>query len=170
MGDRRQVPTRAPAQPAAPSSQMSVNKTVVAMIRLRVQAGKASPSPPVGPALGQHGLNIMDFCKDFNAKTTNVNANVTIPVKIEAYKDRTFSWEMTTPPVSHLLKDMMGLKKGSSNPSKEFVGEITPLQLLAVAQMKHKDPSSAHCPIEGIYDSVVGTAKSMGLKVKAEIE
>merc|ERR1712028_262920 len=161
--------TNTPQHSQAPT-KMSGKKTVVAMIRLRVQAGKASPSPPVGPALGQHGLNIMDFCKDFNAKTTNVNANVTIPVKIEAYKDRTFSWEMTTPPVSHLLKDMMGLKKGSSNPSKELVGEITPLQLLAVAQMKHKDPSPAHCPIEGVYDSVVGTAKSMGLKVKAEIE
>ena len=148
---------------------MSVNKTVVAMIRLRVQAGKASPSPPVGPALGQHGLNIMEFCKDFNAKTTNINANVTIPVKIEAFKDRTFNWTMSTPPVSHLLKDMAGITKGSSNPSKEFVGEVTPQQILAVATLKHNDPSSRHVPLDAVYDSVVGTAKSMGLQVTKEI-
>merc|ERR1711865_672065 len=136
MGDRRQVPTRAPAQPAAPSSQMSVNKTVVAMIRLRVQAGKASPSPPVGPALGQHGLNIMEFCKDFNAKTANVRADVVLPVKIQAFKDRTFTWSMSSPPTSNLLKDMAGIKKGASDPSKETVAHLTPKQILAIATMK----------------------------------
>merc|ERR1712194_464619 len=79
-------------------------KPVAAMIRLQVKAGKASPSPPVGPALGQHGLNIMEFCKDFNAKTANVRADVVLPVKIQAFKDRTFTWSMSSPPTSNLLK------------------------------------------------------------------
>merc|ERR1711865_1236626 len=158
----RHLHEHAATQHSQAPTKMSGKKTVVAMIRLRVQAGKASPSPPVGPALGQHGLNIMEFCKD-------INANVTIPVKIEAFKDRTFNWTMSTPPVSHLLKDMAGITKGSSNPSKEFVGEVTPQQILAVATLKHNDPSSRHVPLDAVYDSVVGTAKSMGLQVTKEI-
>merc|ERR1712031_51269 len=107
----------------------------------------------------------MDFCKDFNAKTSNFNANVTVPVKISAFKDRTFAWTMAMPPVSHLLKDMAGIEKGSSNPSKVFVGEVTPQQVLAIAQLKQRDEANSHLPIEALYDTVCGTAKSMGLRV-----
>merc|ERR1712072_209345 len=110
---------KAPAPCSSPTARLLMAaKQVAAMIRLQVKAGKASPSPPVGPALGQHGLNIMEFCKDFNAKTANVRDTVTVPVKIAAYKDRTFTWSMSSPPTSHLLKEMAGITKGSSNPSK----------------------------------------------------
>lgn len=137
-------------------------KKVQGLIKLQVQAGKANPSPPIGPALGQHGVNIMEFCKAFNAKTQSMEGP--IPVEITVYADRSFTFEMKTPPASFLLKKALKLKSGSSNPSKEFVGTVTRDQLEEIAKIKEPDLTAAD--VDAAVRTIAGSARSMGMKVE----
>ena len=137
-------------------------KKVQAYIKLQIPAGKANPSPPVGPALGQHGLNIMDFCKQFNAKTQKAGDTV-VPVIITVYQDRSFSFVTKTPPVSVLLKKAMNLKSGSKMPQKDKVGKVSPAQIEEIAKIKLPDLNCLD--LESAKAQVRGTAVSMGLEI-----
>jgi large subunit ribosomal protein L11 len=142
-------------------------KKVAGYIKLQVPAGKANPSPPIGPALGQRGLNIMEFCKAFNAQTQGMEPGMPIPVIITAYQDRTFSFITKTPPVSYYLKKYSGVEKGSSTPGKgDTVGKITWDQLREIAKLKMKD-LNAH-DVEAACAMLRGSALAMGLKVIGE--
>ena len=144
-------------------------KKIVGFIKLQLPAGKANPSPPVGPALGQHGVNIMAFCKDFNARTQG-QGDMIIPVLITVYADRSFSFIMKTPPASVLIKKAAGLstaKKpgtGSKEPNKIKVGSITEAQLREIAELKLKDLNTTN--VESAMRSIAGTARSMGVRVQ----
>jgi len=137
-------------------------KKVLALIKLQVPAGKANPSPPVGPALGQHGLNIMQFCKEFNARTQG-QGDVIIPVVITAFADRSFTFITKTPPASVLLLKAARLDKGSGEPNKEKVGKVTMAQVEEIAQTKMPDLNAAS--LEAAARTIAGTARSMGLEV-----
>ncbi len=137
-------------------------KKVIGEIKLQIPAGQANPSPPVGPALGQRGVNIMEFCKAFNAATQN-QPGMIIPVIITVYADRTFSFMTKTPPAAVLLKKAAGLDKGAAEPGKETKGEVTRAQVQEIAQLKMPDLTSAS--IEAAVKTVEGTARSLGLKV-----
>lgn len=137
-------------------------KKVTGMIKLQIPAGKANPAPPVGPALGQHGVNIMEFCKQFNARTQKDADNV-IPVIITVYQDRSFTFITKTPPVSNLIKKALKLESGSKMPQKDKVGKIKPDQIKAIATMKIPDLNCLK--VESAMSQVAGTAKSMGLEV-----
>ena len=139
-------------------------KKVEAYIKLQVAAGAANPSPPVGPALGQHGVNIMEFCKAFNAKTESVEKGLPIPVVISVYNDRSFTFETKTPPAAVLLKKAAGVKSGSGRPNTEKVGTVTDAQLQEIAETKAADMTGAD--IEAMKRSIAGTARSMGLVVE----
>ena len=136
-------------------------KKVQAYIKLQVAAGKANPSPPVGPALGQHGVNIMEFCKAFNAQTQDVEAGLPIPVVITVYSDRSFTFVTKTPPAAVLLKKTLGLKSGSAEPNKNKVGKITREQLEEIAKMKEPDLTAAD--MDAAVRTIAGTARSMGI-------
>ena len=138
-------------------------KEVSAQIKLQIPAGKANPAPPVGPSLGQHGVNIMEFCKQFNAKTQKDGDSI-IPVIITVYKDRTFSFIMKTPPASDLLKKAAGIIKGSGEPQKDKVGKITRQQLDEIARKKMADLNAAD--VEGATKIIEGTARSMGVVIQ----
>ena len=138
-------------------------KKVIGFIKLQIPAGKANPAPPVGPALGQHGVNIMEFCKAFNAKTQDKMGDV-IPVEITVYADRSFTFVTKTPPAARLILKSLGLKKGSSEPNKDKVGTISRSQLEEIAKIKYEDLNASS--IEKAIDMVAGTAKSMGIIVK----
>ena len=138
-------------------------KEVMGQIKLQIPAGQATPSPPVGPALGQHGVNIMEFCKAFNAKTQGQEGSI-IPVIIDVYKDRSFSFITKSSPASALLKQAAGIAKGSSNPSKESVGTVTQEQVREIAKVKMEDLNAED--IEAAMRIIAGSAKSMGLKVE----
>lgn len=138
-------------------------KKVLALIKLQIEAGKANPSPPVGPALGQHGVNIMDFCKAFNAKTQK-EAGMIIPVVITVYQDRSFSFITKTPPASTLILKAAGIAKGSGEPNKTKVATITKKQIEDIARLKTPDLSAA--TIEAAMRTIEGTARSMGVKVE----
>ena len=140
-----------------------MSKKVAGYIKLQIQAGQANPSPPVGPALGQHGVNIMEFCKAFNAKTQDKMGDV-IPVEITVYADRSFTFVTKTPPAARLILKSLGLKKGSSEPNKDKVGTISRSQLEEIAKIKYEDLNASS--IETAIDMVAGTAKSMGIIVK----
>ena len=138
-------------------------KEVTGFIKLQVPVGKANPAPPIGPALGQKGLNIMDFCKEFNAQKFDFAPGTPIPVTITAYKDRSFTFTTKKPPVSWLIKDEIKLKKGSSNPGKDTAGKITKAQILSVVKKKMGDMNTtdeAAC-----YNMIAGSALAMGLEV-----
>ena len=137
-------------------------KKVTAIIKLQVPAGKANPSPPVGPALGQHGLNIMQFCKEFNSRTQG--QELLIPVVITAYADRSFTFVTKTPPASVLLKKAAKLEKGSGEPNKTKVGQISRKQLEEIAELKMPDLNTTD--LEAAVRSIAGTARSMGLEVR----
>ncbi len=137
-------------------------KKVVGQIKLQVPAGQANPSPPVGPALGQHGLNIMEFCKSFNARTQK-QAGLIIPVVITVFHDRTFTFITKTPPASILLKKAAGIDKGAHNPGKEKVGKVTRAQVKEIAESKMKDLNAFN--IDSAVRIVEGTARSMGMEV-----
>lgn len=137
-------------------------KKVTGQIKLQIPAGKANPAPPVGPALGQHGVNIMDFCKQFNAKTQQLGDTI-IPVIITVYQDRSFSFITKTPPTSVLIKQAMKLKSGSKMPQKDKVGTITIEQCTEIANTKLPDLNCTG--VDSAVSQVVGTAKSMGLNV-----
>ena len=138
-------------------------KEISAQIKLQIPAGKANPAPPVGPSLGQHGVNIMEFCKQFNAKTQKDGDSI-IPVIITVYKDRTFSFIMKTPPASDLLKKAAGIIKGSGVPQKAKVGKITRQQLNEIARKKMADLNAAD--VEGAAKIIEGTARSMGVVIQ----
>ena len=139
-------------------------KKVTAQIKLQVPAGKANPAPPIGPALGQHGVNIMEFCKAFNARTANMDPDMIIPVVITVYSDRSFTFETKTPPVADLLKKAAGIQKGSSKPNREKVGKITRAQLEEIARLKLPDLNTTS--LESAIRTVEGTAKNMGLIIE----
>ncbi|MBI4775540.1 MAG: 50S ribosomal protein L11 [Deltaproteobacteria bacterium] len=137
-------------------------KKVIANIKLQVPGGQANPSPPIGPALGQHGVNIMDFCKAFNARTKNQEGVIT-PVVITVYADRSFTFITKTPPVSILLKQAAGVAKGSPEPNRERVGKVTIAQVEEIAKQKMPDLNAVN--LEGAVRIVKGTARSMGIEV-----
>ncbi|EAS62750.1 MULTISPECIES: 50S ribosomal protein L11 [Photobacterium] len=139
-------------------------KKVEAYIKLQVAAGMANPSPPVGPALGQHGVNIMEFCKAFNAKTDSVEKGLPTPVVITVYSDRSFTFVTKTPPAAVLLLKAAGLKSGSGRPNTEKVGTVTDAQIQEIAETKAADMTGAD--IEAMKRSIAGTARSMGLVVE----
>ena len=138
-------------------------KQATSLIKLQIPAGQATPSPPVGPALGQHGVNIMDFCKAFNAETKGKEGMI-IPVIISVYKDKTFSFITKSPPASILLKQAASIAKGSSNPSREFVGAVNAEQIREIARTKMEDLNAN--TIEQAARIIEGSAKSMGIKVE----
>ena len=138
-------------------------KKIVGLIKLQVPAGAANPSPPIGPALGQRGLNIMEFCKTFNAETQNLEKGMPIPVVITAYADRSFTFVTKTPPASYFLKKAAGLDKGSQTPGKGTVGKVTVAQLREIAETKMED-LNAHT-LDSAVAMMRGSARSMGLEV-----
>ncbi|GEN25036.1 50S ribosomal protein L11 [Halomonas cupida] len=139
-------------------------KKVQAYIKLQVAAGKANPSPPVGPALGQHGVNIMEFCKAFNAETQNIEPGLPTPVVITVYSDRSFTFVTKTPPAAVLLKKAAGIKSGSGEPNKKKVGTVTREQLEEIARTKEPDLTAAD--LDAAVRTIAGSARSMGLNVE----
>ena len=137
-------------------------KKVVAVVKLQIQAGKATPAPPVGPALGQHGVNIMQFCKEYNARTQG-DVGMVIPVEITIYADRSFSFVTKTPPAKDLLLKAAGVNKGSAQPNTVKVGRVTRQQVREIAETKMKDLNAVD--IEGAMRMIEGTARSMGITV-----
>jgi len=142
-------------------------KKVEAYIKLQVPAGQANPSPPVGPALGQHGVNIMEFCKAFNAKTGEFEQGMPIPVVISVYSDRSFTFITKTPPASVLLKKAAGLQKGSGRPNTEKVGTVTRAQLEEIA--KTKEPDLTASTMDAAVRTIAGTAHRMGLETEGVV-
>ena len=139
-------------------------KKIVGFLKLQVPAGKANPSPPIGPALGQRGLNIMEFCKAFNAQTQGVEPGLPLPVVITAFADKSFTFIIKTPPATVLIKKAVKLDKGSSNPLKAKVGKITRAQLEEIAQTKLKDMNAAS--LDAAVRTLAGSARSMGVTVE----
>ena len=142
------------------------NKKVEIVVRLQIPAGQANPSPPVGPALGQVGLNIMEFCNAFNAKTADAEPGILIPVVIDVYRNKTFTFITKTPPASTLLKKAAGIAKGSGEPNTEKVGKINQKQLEEIAQIKAPDLNAIE--VEAAMKIIAGTARSMGLEVEGQ--
>lgn len=138
-------------------------KKVQAFVKLQVKAGEANPSPPVGPALGQHGVNIMEFCKQFNAQTQKVEKGLPLPVIITVYSDRSFTFIIKTPPASVLVRKALGLEKGSQRPNTQKVGKITRQQLEDIAKLKEPDLTAAS--LDAAVRTIAGTARSMGVDV-----
>lgn len=141
---------------------MAKKKEITAQIRLQIPAGKANPAPPVGPALGPHGINIMEFCKAFNTQTQSLGDTI-IPVVLTVYSDRTFTFVTKTPPASELLKKAAGIIKGSSTPNKEKVGKVTSTQIKEIAQKKLPDLNAYS--IDEAVKIIKGTARSMGIEI-----
>jgi len=141
-----------------------MEKKIAAYIKLQVKAGEANPSPPIGPALGQRGVNIMEFCKAFNAKTADVEKGLPLPVVITVYSDKSFTFITKTPPATVLIKKAIGLKSGSSNPNTKKVGTITREQLEEIAKIKMEDLNAAD--IEAAVKTIAGSARSIGLNVE----
>ena len=147
-------------------------KKVIGQLKLQIKAGQANPSPPVGPALGQRGINIMAFCKEFNARTQEMEQGAPTPVVITYYQDKSFTFETKTPPASFLLKKAAGLKpvgkrnraKGSTKPGREVAGSVTVAQIREIAEAKMKDLNAVD--IEGAMQIILGSAKSIGIEVK----
>ncbi len=142
-----------------------MSKEVVASIKLQIVAGQASPAPPVGPALGQHNVNIMDFVRQFNEKTSKMEEGTIIPVIITVFKDRSFTFVLKSPPASYLLKKAAGIAKGSGAPNKEKVGKVTEKQIEEIAKIKMPDLNAYD--LEAAKRIIKGTAKNMGLEVES---
>jgi len=138
-------------------------KPIKAIVKLQIPAGKANPAPPIGPALGQHGLNIAEFCQKFNEATKDKGGDI-IPVEITIFQDRTFEFKLKTPPVAFLLKKAAGIEKGSGEPSKNKVGKVTRKQIDEIAKIKMKDLNTNN--IEKLRKVIEGTAKSMGITIE----
>ena len=138
-------------------------KKVIGQVKLQLQAGKATPAPPVGPALGQHGVNIMEFCKQFNAKTAD-QPGMIIPAVITVYADRSFSFELKTPPASVLLKKAAGVESGSGIPNKNTVGQVPLAKVREIAELKKQDLNAYD--IEAAMRMIAGTARSMGIEIQ----
>ena len=140
-------------------------KKITGIVKLQIPAGQANPAPPVGPALGQQGVNIMEFCKQFNAQTQNLEKGLPIPVVITVYSDRSFTFIMKTPPASVLIRKSIGIEKGSGTPNTAKVGKITRKQLEEIAKTKTPDLTAAD--LEASVRTIAGTARSMGVDVEA---
>jgi len=138
-------------------------KKIKAVVKLQISAGKATPAPPVGPALGQHGINIMQFCKDYNERTAG-QAGLVIPVEITIYDDRSFTFVTKTPPVPDLLRRALNIEKGSAKPNREKVGVLTRAKLREIAEMKMKDTNAQD--VVAVEKMIEGTARSMGIEIK----
>lgn len=139
-------------------------KKVDGYIKLQVAAGKANPSPPVGPALGQHGVNIMEFCKAFNAQTQSLEAGMPVPVTITVYSDKSFTFDLKSPPASFLLKKAAGVAKGSGTPNTAKVGKVTRAQLEEIVEMKKADLTASD--LDAAVRTIAGSARAMGLDVE----
>ena len=139
-------------------------KKVIGQLKLQVKAGQANPSPPVGPALGQRGINIMEFCKQFNAKTADMEPGAPCPTVITYYQDKSFTMDIRTPPASHYLKKAAKLSSGSKQPGKQTAGTVTVAQVREIAEAKMKDLNAND--IEGAMQIILGSARSMGIEVK----
>ena len=139
-------------------------KKVEALIKLQDAAGMANPSPPVGPALGQHGVNIMEFCKAFNARTESIEKGAPVPVVISVYGDRSFTFDMKTPPAAYLLKKAAGIKSGSGRPNTDKVGTVTRAQLEEIVETKRTDLTAAD--MDAAVRTIAGSARAMGLNVE----
>jgi large subunit ribosomal protein L11 len=139
-----------------------VAKKVKSVIKLQIQAGKANPAPPIGPALASHGVNIMAFCKDYNARTSN-RAGEVVPAEITVYQDSSFTFILKSPPAAELLKKAAGIEKGSGVPNREKVGRVTRAQVKEIAELKMKDLNAVD--LEGAMRQIEGTARNMGLNV-----
>src|SRR6187200_3442363 len=139
-------------------------KKITGYVKLQVPAGKANPAPPIGPALGQHGVNIMEFCKAFNAKTAQMDPDLKIPVVITVYADRSFTFETKTPPAADLLRKASGIAKGSGKPNREKVGSISRAKIEEIAKLKMVDLNTSD--LASAMKTIEGTAKSMGLTVE----
>ena len=150
-------------RPLVPQKEKKMAKKVVGKIKLQIEAGKANPSPPVGPALGQHGVNIMDFCKQFNAKTQD-KAGYIIPVVIDVYEDKSFTFIIKSPPAPVLIKKALNISKGSSAPNKDKVAEITRAQLEEIAKIKMDDLNAT--TMEAAVKMIAGSCRAMGVTVK----
>lgn len=137
-------------------------KKVKAVVKLQIPAGKANPAPPIGPALAQHGINLMGFCKEYNAKTSHMAGNI-IPAEVTIYQDSSFTFLLKTPPTADLLRKAAGVPKGSSEPNRDKVGRVTAQQLREIAESKMKDLNAND--IEGAERMIVGTARSMGILI-----
>ena len=142
---------------------MAAKKEISGFIKLQIKGGQANPAPPVGPALGQRGVNIMEFCKAFNAETENLEKNMPIPVIITVYVDKSFSFVTKTPPVSYFLKKAAGKEKASSEPGRDVIGSVNSKQVREIAENKMKDLNAS--TIDGAIEMVKGSARSMGLEV-----
>ena len=138
-------------------------KKIEGYINLQVKAGQANPAPPIGPALGQRGVNIMEFCKSFNAKTKDMEQGIPIPVKITVFSDRSFTFEMKTPPASHFLKKAAGIESGSKETGRAVAGSVTMTQVRDIAKLKMKDLNTDD--IEAAARIIAGSARSMGIRV-----
>jgi large subunit ribosomal protein L11 len=141
-----------------------VAKKIDTYIKLQVPAGQANPSPPVGPALGQHGINIMDFCKSFNAQTQSIEPNLPVPVVITVYSDKSFTFVTKTTPAAHLLKKAAGIKSGSGTPNTDKVGKVTRNQLEEI--VKSKEPDLTASDMDAAVRTIAGTARSMGIETE----
>ena len=139
-------------------------KKIVGFIKLQVPAGKANPSPPIGPALGQRGLNIMEFCKAFNAQTQGIEPGTPIPVEITAFADKSFTFRMKTPPATYLIKKAAGIQKGSAKPHTDKVGKLTRKQAEEIATLKMADLTASN--MDAAVRTVAGSARSMGITVE----
>lgn len=139
-------------------------KKIEGFIKLQIPAGKANPAPPIGPALGQHGVNIMEFCKAFNAKTQDGDPDLKVPVVITVYADRSFTFETKTPPAADLIRKAAGIPKGSGEPNREKVGSISRAKLEEIAKTKMPDLNTTN--LESATRTIEGTARSMGLKIE----
>jgi large subunit ribosomal protein L11 len=142
-------------------------KKIQAYVKLQVKAGEANPAPPIGPALGQQGVNIMEFCKAFNAHTQNVEKGMPMPVVITVYTDRSFTFIIKTPPASFLIMKAAGIEKGSSIPNKNKVGKLTRKQLAEIATTKMPDLTAAD--LEAAMRTIAGTARNMGIEIEGEV-
>jgi large subunit ribosomal protein L11 len=142
-------------------------KKIVGFIKLQIPAGKANPSPPIGPALGQRGLNIMEFCKAFNAQTQGIEPGLVLPVVITAFADKSFTFQLKSPPASVLIKKALKLDKGSQRPNSQKVGKLTRAQLEEIAKIKIKDMTGAD--LDAVVRTVAGTARSMGVTVEGVV-
>ncbi len=138
-------------------------KKIKAIVKLQIPAGKANPAPPIGPALAQHGINLMGFCKDYNAKTSHLMGNI-IPAEITIFQDSTYRFELKTPPTADLLRKAAGVNRGSAEPNRDKVGTINQSQLREIAETKMKDLNANN--IEGAERMIAGTARSMGISIK----
>jgi large subunit ribosomal protein L11 len=139
-------------------------KKVTGYIKLQVPAGKANPAPPIGPALGQHGVNIMEFCKAFNAKTAQMDPDLKVPVVITVFADRSFTFETKTPPAADLLKKAAGISKGSGKPNREKVGSVTKAKIEEIAKIKMPDLNTP--TLESAIKTIEGTARNMGITIE----